>query len=94
MLAPRLSLYPNQVQAIGTPAVRTGPTEDVYLSLTSLEDGRIAVNLYRYPFMWLLWLGGFVTAAGGVWALLAGRRARRPAETTSLPAPATVSTDA
>lgn len=94
VLAPRLSLYPNQVQAIGTPAVRTGPTEDIYLSLARLESGRVEVRVYRYPFMWLLWLGGFVTAAGGGWALLAGRRTRRPAETTSLPAPATVSTDA
>jgi len=82
VLAPRLSQYPSQIQAIGTPAVWTGLTQDVYASLTRLDAGTVSLNLYRYPLMWLLWLGGLVAAAGGVVAL--GVR-RRPARTV-LPA--------
>jgi len=35
-LEPRLNQYPNQVQAIPTPSVRTGVREDVYLSLVRI----------------------------------------------------------
>ena len=85
VLEPRLSQYPTQVQAIGTPAVWTGPTQDVYASLTQLDaaSGTVSLNLYRYPFMWLLWLGGVIAAAGGAVAL--GRR-QRPTIRTVLPA--------
>ena len=77
VLEPRLNQYPRQVQAVGTPAVRTGLTEDVYLSLTALEPGSVSLQVIRHPLMWLLWAGGLVTVAGGLWALVGGRRRRR-----------------
>jgi cytochrome c-type biogenesis protein CcmF len=76
VLEPRLNQYPRQVQAVGTPAVRTGLTQDVYLSLTALEPGRVSLQVIRHPFMWLLWAGGLVTVTGGLWGL-AGSRLRR-----------------
>jgi cytochrome c-type biogenesis protein CcmF len=76
VLEPRLHQYPRQVQAVGTPAVRTGLTQDVYVSLTGLEPERVSLQVMRHPLMWLLWLGGLVTVAGGLWAL-AGSRLRR-----------------
>jgi len=76
VLEPRLNQYPRQVQAVGTPAVRTGLTQDVYVSLTALESGRVSLQVLRHPYMWLLWLGGLVTIAGGLLAL-AGSRLRR-----------------
>jgi len=58
-LEPRLNQYPNQVQAIPTPSVRTGLREDVYLSLVRIEPGSatVTVDAFRFPLMWLLWLG-------------------------------------
>jgi len=90
VLEPRLNQYPRQVQAIGTPAVRAGLTQDVYVSLTALEPGRVSLQVIRYPLVWLLWFGGLLTAAGGAWALAGGRARRRRArpdgtERTELP---------
>jgi cytochrome c-type biogenesis protein CcmF len=79
---PRLNQYPNQAQAIPTPSVRTGLREDVYLSLVRIEQGTAAITLdvYRFPLVWMLWLGGLVVFAGGAWSAIAARRRRRPAE--------------
>lgn len=66
---PRLSTFPNQVQAVAAPSVWTTPRQDVYIALTRLDDQRAAVNLYRYPLMWLLWAAGLLIVLGGAWAL-------------------------
>ena len=47
----------------------TTPRQDVYIALTRLDDQRAAVNLYRYPLMWLLWAAGLLVVLGGAWAL-------------------------
>ena len=44
----------------------TRPTQDIYVALTSLESGRVGLNLYRYPFMWLLSGRVFVFRLWGV----------------------------
>ena len=80
-LRPALTQYPNQVQAIPTPSVHTGLREDVYLSLVRIEEGsaRVTIDAYRFPLMWLLWLGGLVVVGGGALSFV-GRRARRRTE--------------
>jgi cytochrome c-type biogenesis protein CcmF len=70
---PRLNQYPNQAQAVATPSVWSTPREDIYVALSSLEDGQVSLSLYRYPLMWTLWAGGLLVAAGGFWAI-GGRR--------------------
>ena len=81
-LEPRLNQYPNQVQAIPTPSVRTGIREDVYLSLVRIDQGTatVTVDAFRFPLMWLLWLGGVVVFAGGLVAYT-GRRKTSPIPT-------------
>ena len=66
---PRLSTFRNQVQAVAAPSVWTTPRQDIYLALTRLDDQRAAVNLYRYPLMWLLWAAGLLVVLGGLWAI-------------------------
>ena len=83
---PRLSTFPNQVQAVAAPSVWTTPTQDVYVALTRLDDQRAAVKLYRYPLMWLLWAAGFLVVLGGLWAL--GGRLPRRVQAEAPPAPA------
>ena len=75
-LEPRLNQYPNQVQAIPTPSVRTGLREDVYLSLVRIEPGTatVTVDAFRFPLMWLLWLGGLIVFAGGLRSYYGRRR--------------------
>jgi cytochrome c-type biogenesis protein CcmF len=77
-LEPRLNQYPNQVQAIPTPSVRTGLREDVYLSLVRIEaeTAQVTIDAFRFPLMWLLWTGALMVVAGGGWSFV-GRKRRR-----------------
>ena len=91
ILQPRLNQYPNQVQAIPTPSVRTGLREDVYLSLVRIEPGGspVTIDAYRFPLMWMLWLGGTIVFLGGGYSAVAARRRR----TVAVPAKPGVPSD-
>ncbi len=74
-LEPRLNDY-DSGQTVASPAVHTGWRGDFYVSLASWdEDGAIALDLYWFPYIWLVWVGGFTTALGGAFAWLMRRRA-------------------
>jgi len=77
-LEPRLNQYPNQVQAIPTPSVRTGLREDVYLSLVRIEadSARVTIDAFRFPLMWVLWAGALLVVAGGGWSFVGHKRRR------------------
>ncbi len=73
-LEPRLNDY-DSGQTVASPAVHTGWRGDFYVSLASWdEDGAIALDLYWFPYIWLVWVGGFTTALGGAFAWLMRRR--------------------
>jgi cytochrome c biogenesis factor len=61
--------------------VHTGLREDVYLSLVRIEEGtaRVTIDVFRFPLMWLLWLGGLVVVAGGGLSFFGRRRLRSEA---------------
>jgi len=80
---PRLSAFAGQPQAVGAPSVWTTPTRDIYVALADLSPQRVTLNLYRYPLMSWLWVGGGLVMAGGCWAL-SGRTRR--SEGAELPA--------
>jgi cytochrome c-type biogenesis protein CcmF len=89
---PALNQFPFATQAIGTPSVRTGGIDDVYLTLVSppREKGAPAViGVVVQPLVMWLWVGGAIMALGTLLAALPGRR-RRP----TLPASAPVELDA
>ncbi len=85
--APSISTFPNSTQGIGTPSVRTGIREDVYLTLVSSlsESKQVTVVVAVNPMVLWLWIGGGVMAIGTVVALIPVRRRDRA---TSDPAPA------
>jgi cytochrome c-type biogenesis protein CcmF len=88
---PALSRYPGFGSLIGTPSVRTGLTEDVYLTVTRLPDeGSEAATLrvIIQPMVLWLWVGGGVMAAGTALAAWPGPRRRRPTDPVSAPVPA------
>src|SRR5688572_1915611 len=82
---PALSQYPGFGQLIGTPSVRTGLKEDVYLTVTRLPetpDGEVTLRVIIQPMALWLWVGGGVMAFGTVLAAWPGRR-RRPTDPVS-----------
>ena len=53
-----------------SPAVDTGLRGDLYTALASIQPGDVTIELHWFPFIWMVWAGGFLTAAGGLWAWL------------------------
>ena len=64
--APAISTFPNSTEGIGTPSVRTGLVEDVYLTLVSSpnEQRRVTLGVRINPMIVWLWIGGGVMALG------------------------------
>ena len=77
---PRFNYYPNSVQPIGTPAVREGLREDLYLVLAAYSEDGSQTSLLAIisPLVGWIWAGGILMALG---ALFAGWPRRRRAET-------------
>jgi cytochrome c-type biogenesis protein CcmF len=84
---PALSRYPGFGSLIGTPSVKTGIKEDVYLTITRLPEtpeGDVTLRVIIQPMAVWLWIGGGVMAFGTILAAWPGRR-RRPTDPVSAP---------
>jgi cytochrome c-type biogenesis protein CcmF len=75
-LEPRANFYGSETAGISTPAVMTRPGGDLYLTLGNLDSEHVELGLDTSPLIWLLWLGGLTTAAGGFWSLTVLRTER------------------
>ncbi len=85
---PALNQFPNATQTIGTPSVRTGVREDVYLTLVATPeqpDDPAVIGVIIQPLVVWLWIGGGVMALGTLLAAWPGERRRRPTQPTSEP---------
>jgi cytochrome c-type biogenesis protein CcmF len=87
---PAITKYLRLGQDIATPSVRTGLTEDVYLTIdgsTRPEPGDTSVTLRVFvkPMILWLWIGGALMALGTVLAAFPGSRRRRPTQPASAP---------
>ena len=86
---PRLNRYRQSGQTVVTPSVRTGPTNDVMLSIVRAPGGQnptLGLRVTVQPLVVWLWVGGFVIALGTILAIFPGRR-RNPLDPVSAPAP-------
>src|SRR5205085_5073269 len=79
-MSPRMNQYETQREPVGTPAVRTGLTEDLYISIHNIDPEARTVGLLLLvnPMVGWIWIATALTALGGVVALIPGGR-RRPA---------------
>jgi cytochrome c-type biogenesis protein CcmF len=82
---PRLNHYKSMGQPIGTPVVRSGLKEDLYLSLVNVDEraGTASMDVLLEPLVWWLWFGGGLMLLGtlvAAWPSSGGRAARRPAQ--------------
>jgi cytochrome c-type biogenesis protein CcmF len=80
VLVPTLDHYPRMSQPLTSPAVHTGWTEDLYLSILRFDDdgGGVSLHAFREPLVGWLWAAGLIMVAGGLVAALP----RRPRRTT------------
>lgn len=74
--APALSTFPNGLQGVGTPSVRTGIWRDIYLTLVSVpgDGGEVTLSVAIRPMIVWLWIGGGLMGLGTVIALLPRQR--------------------
>jgi cytochrome c-type biogenesis protein CcmF len=86
LVTPSLNLYPGASQPIGTPAVRYGLLEDLYVSVVGFAGTgeRATFRLFVNPGVSWLWIGGAIVILGGALAAIPERR-RRPQATTPQP---------
>jgi cytochrome c-type biogenesis protein CcmF len=85
---PALQQFPFASQAIGSPSVRVGILDDVYLTLVAAPEGNTAaavVGINVQPLIAWLWIGGGLMGFGTFLAAWPGRR-RRPTQPSSAPA--------
>jgi cytochrome c-type biogenesis protein CcmF len=73
-LQPRANFFGTDTSGITTPAVHSGISGDLYLTLIDIDPTGILLRLNTSPGIWLLWTGGLVTTAGGLWSVTARRR--------------------
>ena len=76
VMTPRIHFYPNARQGIATPDVKTHLTEDLYLSLAGLNNDAVVLQVFVFPFIWAVWMGGFLVVVGGAWSFVGGRKRR------------------
>ena len=85
--APTIQRFGQGNQTIGTPSVRTGLTEDVFLALVSAPEGdTVTLKVIVQPLILWLWVGGGLMFVGTFLAAFPGRR-RDPTDPTSAPVP-------
>lgn len=73
-LQPRLNYYRSAMEPIGTPAVREGLREDIYLVLLaySADGSHATIKAIVSPLVAWIWLGGGIVGLGAVFALWPG----------------------
>ena len=88
-LYPRMSQYEIQREPIGSPAVRTSLTEDLYLSIHNIDAGAGTVGLLVLinPMVCWIWIATAIMALGGLVALVPSLRGATVAARAQVPAP-------
>ena len=86
VFTPAISQFGTGTQAVGTPAVDSSVTSDVYLTINSIPEkgGAWTFGVVVQPLVMWLWIGGVLVVVGSVLSAIPGRR-RRPTDPVSAP---------
>jgi cytochrome c-type biogenesis protein CcmF len=89
---PAVTTFLRQGTTVGTPSVRTGPTNDVYLTIAGNRPpvpgaDEVRLEVFLKPLIVWLWIGGLLMAVGTVLAAFPGNRRRRPIDPVSVAVP-------
>ena len=76
VLEPAANFFGGDTTGVSTPDSLVRPEGDLYLTLLDLEPASATLTFDTSPLIWVLWLGGLVTATGGFWSMSARRRER------------------
>ncbi len=80
LLEPSLNVYFTQREPLGTPAVRTSASHDLYLTLMNVgNDGTIGLRAIVTPAVVWIWIGVLVMVAGTAVVLVSAVPERSPA---------------
>jgi cytochrome c-type biogenesis protein CcmF len=64
-LGPALNQYPTQREPMGTPAVKSTLTHDLYLTLMNVSaNGRVGIRAIVTPAVYWIWIGVLVMVVG------------------------------
>jgi cytochrome c-type biogenesis protein CcmF len=77
-LFPRMNIYTSRGEPVPTPAVRSRPNADLYLTLLAFneQDGSTAtLSVIVEPLVGWIWVGGFIIALGALIGIWPRRRA-------------------
>jgi cytochrome c-type biogenesis protein CcmF len=86
VFTPAISQFGTGTQAVGTPAIDSSLTSDVYLTINSIpaKGGSWTFGVVVQPLVMWLWVGGALIVVGSVLSAVPGRR-RRPTDPVSTP---------
>jgi cytochrome c-type biogenesis protein CcmF len=73
-LYPSMNQYENQREPVGSPAVHTGLTEDLYLSVHNIDAGSVGLLVLVNPMIVWIWIATAIIALGGLLALVPSLR--------------------
>jgi len=75
-LTPRMNYYATQREPVGSPAVRSGLFEDLYLSIMNIDPSldRVGLNAMVNPMIGWIWAATAIMALGGLLGLALPRR--------------------
>ena len=84
-LYPRMSHYENQREPIGSPAVRSSLTEDLYLSIHNIDSDSVGLLVLINPMVSWIWIATGIMALGGLVALVPSLRRMEVTATAPVP---------
>ena len=90
VIVPAITTYLNMGIDVPTPGVRTGLTNDVYLTLeqgAQPGDTSVSIQAFIRPMILWLWIGGLVMALGTLLSAFPGSKRRRATDPVSAPIP-------
>jgi cytochrome c-type biogenesis protein CcmF len=86
---PEVNDYQLSGETVPTPSVKSGPSEDIYLTLANIPanaaTGPATIGVIIEPLVSWLWVGGGVIVLGSALAAWPGGRRRRPTDPVSGP---------